>query len=58
MEMGMVNSYGTGWSCIKISVLGLQLENITDQAMIEILESQKWRPTRSLGNFERNYELV
>jgi hypothetical protein len=42
MEMGMVNSYETGWSCIKISFLGTTARKYTDQAMIEILESQKW----------------
>jgi serine protease inhibitor len=50
MEMGMVNSYEDWVELYKISFWELQLENITDQAMIEILESQKWRPTRSLGN--------
>jgi hypothetical protein len=39
MEMGKT---ATDWvSCIKLVFWELQLENITDQAMIEILESQK-----------------
>ena len=58
MEMGMVNSYEDWVELYKKLVFWeLQLENITDQAMIEILESQKVEANSQFGKFiERNYE--
>ena len=58
MEMGMVNSY-EDWVELykKLIFWELQLENITDQAMIEILESQKVEANSQFVKFiERNYE--
>ncbi|MBU0941997.1 MAG: PglZ domain-containing protein [Bacteroidetes bacterium] len=58
MEMGMVNSYEDWVELYKKLVFWeLQLENITDQAMIEILESQKVEANSQFGKFiERSYE--
>jgi DNA-binding response OmpR family regulator len=51
MEMAMVNSY-EDWVFWE-----LELENIDDQGMIEILESQKAEANSQFGKFiERNYE--
>ncbi|MEL1240221.1 T9SS response regulator signal transducer PorX [Flavobacterium flavipallidum] len=58
MEMGMVNSY-EDWIELykKLLFWELQLEDINDQAMIEILESQKVEANSQFGKFiERNYE--
>jgi CheY-like chemotaxis protein len=58
MEMTMVNSY-EDWVELykKLIFWELELENIDDQAMIEILESQKAEANSQFGKFiERNYE--
>ncbi len=58
MEMAMVNSY-EDWIELykKLIFWELELENIDDQAMIEILESQKAEANSQFGKFiERNYE--
>lgn len=58
MEMGMVNSY-EDWIELykKLIFWELELENIDDQGMIEILESQKVEANSQFGKFiERNYE--
>ncbi|MFC5684662.1 T9SS response regulator signal transducer PorX [Flavobacterium sp. MAHUQ-51] len=58
MEMGMVNSY-EDWIELykKLLFWELQLEDINDQGMIEILESQKVEANSQFGKFiERNYE--
>ena len=58
MEMGMVNSY-EDWVELykKLIFWELELENIDDQSMIEILESQKAEANSQFGKFiERNYE--
>ncbi|HQE34646.1 MAG TPA: bifunctional response regulator/alkaline phosphatase family protein [Flavobacterium alvei] len=58
MEMAMVNSY-EDWIELykKLLFWELELENIDDQAMIEILESQKAEANSQFGKFiERNYE--
>ena len=58
MEMGMVNSY-EDWIELykKLLFWELQLEDINDQSMIEILESQKVEANSQFGKFiERNYE--
>ena len=58
MEMGMVNSY-EDWIELykKLLFWELQLEDINDQSMIEILESQKVEANSHFGKFiERNYE--
>lgn len=58
LEMGMVNSY-EDWIELykKLLFWELQLENINDQSMIEILESQKVEANSQFGKFiERNYE--
>ncbi|KDN53907.1 T9SS response regulator signal transducer PorX [Flavobacterium seoulense] len=58
MEMGMVNSY-EDWVELykKLLFWELQLEDINDQSMIEILESQKVEANSQFGKFiERNYE--
>jgi CheY-like chemotaxis protein len=58
MEMGMVNSY-EDWVELykKLIFWELKLENIDDQSMIEILESQKTEANSQFGKFiERNYE--
>ena len=58
MEMAMVNSY-EDWVELykKLIFWELELENIDDQAMIEILESQKAEANSQFGKYiERNYE--
>lgn len=58
VEMSMVNSY-EDWAELykKLLFWELQLEDITDQAMVEILESQKIEANSQFGKFiERNYE--
>ncbi|MBC5863112.1 PglZ domain-containing protein [Flavobacterium sp. K77] len=58
MEMGMVNSY-EDWIELykKLIFWELELENIDDQGMIQILESQKVEANSQFGKFiERNYE--
>ena len=58
MEMSMVNSY-EDWIELykKLIFWELELENIDDQSMIEILESQKTEANSQFGKFiERNYE--
>ena len=58
MEMAMVNSYEEWIDCYKkLLFWELELENIEDQSMIEILESQKVEANSQFGKFiERNYE--
>jgi YesN/AraC family two-component response regulator len=58
MEMAMVNSYEEWVACYnKLLFWELELENIEDQSMIEILESQKIEANAQFGKFiERNYE--
>ena len=58
MEMAMVNSYEDWVELYKKLVFWeLELENIDDQGMIEILESQKAEANSQFGKFiERNYE--
>lgn len=58
MEMAMVRSY-EDWVELykKLIFWELELENINDQSMIEILESQKLEANVQFGKFiERNYE--
>jgi hypothetical protein len=58
IEMGMVNSY-EDWVELykKLIFWELELENIDDQSMVEILESQKAEANSQFGKFiERNYE--
>ena len=58
MEMAMVNSH-EDWVELykKLIFWELELENIDDQAMIEILESQKAEANSQFGKYiERNYE--
>ena len=58
MEMGMVNSY-EDWVELykKLIFWELELENIDDQSIVEILESQKAEANSQFGKFiERNYE--
>ncbi|HRN45401.1 MAG TPA: bifunctional response regulator/alkaline phosphatase family protein, partial [Flavobacterium sp.] len=58
MEMAMVNSY-EDWIELykKLIFWELELENIDDQGMVEILESQKTEANSQFGKFiERNYE--
>ncbi|PRZ19838.1 T9SS response regulator signal transducer PorX [Flavobacterium granuli] len=58
MDMAMVNSY-EDWIELykKLIFWELKLENINDQGMIEILESQKVEANSQFGKFiERNYE--
>jgi CheY-like chemotaxis protein len=58
MEMAMVNSY-EDWIELykKLIFWELELENINDQSMMEILESQKVEANSQFGKFiERNYE--
>jgi len=58
MEMAMVNSY-EDWVELykKLIFWELELENINDQSMFEILESQKVEANSQFGKFiERNYE--
>jgi len=58
MEMAMVNSYEEWVELYKKLIFWeLELENINDQGMIEILESQKAEANSQFGKFiERNYE--
>jgi CheY-like chemotaxis protein len=58
MEMSMVNSYEDWIELYKKLVFWeLKLENINDQSMVEILESQKVEANSQFGKFiERNYE--
>ncbi len=58
MEMAMVNSYEDWIELYKKLVFWeLELENINDQSMFEILESQKVEANSQFGKFiERNYE--
>ena len=58
MEMAMVNSYEDWIELYKKLVFWeLELENINDQSMTEILESQKVEANSQFGKFiERNYE--
>lgn len=58
MEMAMVNSYEDWVELYKKLVFWeLELENINDQGMIEILESQKAEANSQFGKFiEHNYE--
>ncbi|RZJ52736.1 MAG: PglZ domain-containing protein [Flavobacterium sp.] len=58
MELAMVNSY-EDWIELykKLLFWELKLEDINDQAMIEILESQKVEANSQFGKYiERNYE--
>lgn len=58
MELAMVNSY-EDWIELyqKLLYWELELENIDDQSMFEILESQKVEANSQFGKFiERNYE--
>lgn len=58
MELAMVNSY-EDWVELykKLLFWELELENINDQSMFEILESQKVEANVQFGKFiERNYE--
>ena len=58
MELAMVNSYDD-WVELykKLLFWELKLEDINDQAMIEILESQKVEANSQFGKYiERNYE--
>ena len=58
MDMAMVRSY-EDWVELykKLLFWELQLENIEDQSMVEILESQKAEANAQFGKFiERNYE--
>jgi len=58
MEMATVNSY-EDWIELykKLIFWEIELENIADQGMIEILESQKTEANSQFGKFiERNYE--
>ena len=58
MELAMVNSY-EDWVELykKLLFWELKLENINDQAMVEILESQKVEANSQFGKYiERNYE--
>ena len=58
MEMAMVNSF-EDWVELykKLIFWELELENINDQGMIEILESQKVEANSQFGKFiERNYQ--
>ncbi|MEM0577595.1 bifunctional response regulator/alkaline phosphatase family protein [Flavobacterium polysaccharolyticum] len=58
LEMAMVNTY-EDWIELykKLLFWELELENIDDQSMIEILESQKIEANSQFGKFiERNYE--
>src|SRR5690606_17209239 len=58
MEMAMVNSWEEWIDCYKkLLFWELGLENIEDQSMVEILESQKVEANSQFGKFiERNYE--
>ena len=58
MEMAQVNSYEDWIEMYKKLIFWeLELENISDQGMVEILESQKAEANSQFGKFiERNYE--
>ena len=58
MDMAMVNSHDEWIDCYKkLLFWELELENIQDQSMVEILESQKVEANNQFGKFiERNYE--
>ncbi|MBG6111994.1 CheY-like chemotaxis protein [Flavobacterium sp. CG_23.5] len=58
MEMAQVNSYEDWIEMYKKLIFWeLELENINDQSMVEILESQKAEANSQFGKFiERNYE--
>ena len=58
MELSMVNSYDDWIELYKKLIFWeLELENIEDQNLIEILESQKLEANSQFGKFiERNYE--
>lgn len=58
MEMAMVNSWEEWVECYKkLLFWEMGLENIEDQSMVEILESQKVEANSQFGKFiERNYE--
>ncbi len=58
MEMAMVNSWEDWIECYKKLIYWeLELENIEDQSMVEILESQVTEANSQFGKFiERNYE--
>jgi CheY-like chemotaxis protein len=58
MEMSMVNSWEDWIECYKrLLFWELELEDIEDQSMVEILESQKVEANSQFGKFiERNYE--
>jgi len=58
MEMAVVNSYEEWIECYKkLLFWELELENIQDQSMVEILESQKVEANMQFGKFiEKNYE--
>lgn len=58
MELSMVNSYEDWIELYKKLVFWeLELENIPDQSMVQILESQKIEANSQFGKFiERNYE--
>lgn len=58
MDMAMVNSY-EDWVELykKLLFWEIELENIEDQSMVEILESQKLEANSQFGKFiEKNYE--
>ncbi|UOK41780.1 MULTISPECIES: bifunctional response regulator/alkaline phosphatase family protein [Flavobacterium] len=58
MDMAMVNSY-EDWVELykKLLFWEIELENIEDQSMVEILESQKTEANSQFGKFiEKNYE--
>jgi len=58
MDMAMVNSY-EDWIELykKLIFWEIELENIEDQSMVEILESQKLEANSQFGKFiEKNYE--
>jgi len=58
MDMAMVNSY-EDWADLykRLVYWEMELENIEDQSMVEILESQKAEANSQFGKFiEKNYE--
>ncbi len=58
MDMAMVNSY-EDWADLykRLIYWEMELENIEDQSMVEILESQKVEANSQFGKFiEKNYE--
>src|SRR5690606_34333803 len=58
IDMGMVNSWEEWIDMYKRLIFWeLELENIEDQSMVEILESQKVEANSQFGKFiEKNYE--